>query len=146
MGAGARSKAAHHSSVAAISSAICGLASPRLDVQIDRNRALALGVTPDQIANTLYDAYGNRRVTTITAASDQYDVDPRGAAAVSAQSGALKDLYIRSSAGKMVPLSAVTDLKQTVAPLSVNHIGQLAGCQLPVQLEARRCVEPGDYS
>ena len=43
------------------------LGSPREDVHIDRNLALALGVTPDVIANTLYDAYGNRRVTTITA-------------------------------------------------------------------------------
>ena len=50
------------------------LGSPRLDVQIDRNRALAVGVTPDAIANTLYDAYGTRRVTTITTSSNQYDV------------------------------------------------------------------------
>ncbi|HEX4751248.1 MAG TPA: efflux RND transporter permease subunit, partial [Bryobacteraceae bacterium] len=50
------------------------LASPRLDVDIDRNRALAVGVTPDQIANTLYDAYGGRRVTTIQTSANQYDV------------------------------------------------------------------------
>ena len=45
------------------------LSSPRLDVDIDRNARWRWCVTPDAIANTLYDAYGNRRVTTITAAS-----------------------------------------------------------------------------
>jgi hydrophobe/amphiphile efflux-1 (HAE1) family protein len=101
------------------------LGSPRLDVHIDRNLALALGVTPDVIANTLYDAYGNRRVTTITAASDQYDVVLEVLPQYQRDPAALRDLYIRSSSGKMVPLSAVSDLKQTVAPLTVSHIGQL---------------------
>ncbi|HMJ61088.1 MAG TPA: efflux RND transporter permease subunit, partial [Bryobacteraceae bacterium] len=101
------------------------LGSPRLDVHIDRNLALALGVTPDTIANTLYDAYGNRRVTTITAASDQYDVVLEVLPQYQRDPAALRDLYIRSNTGKMVPLSAVSDLKQTVAPLSVSHIGQL---------------------
>ncbi|MBV8072663.1 MAG: efflux RND transporter permease subunit, partial [Acidobacteriaceae bacterium] len=101
------------------------LATPRLNVDIDRNLAMAVGVSPDAIANTLYDAYGNRRVTTITAASDQYDVLLEVLPQFQRNPMALEDLYIRSSSGKMVPLSAVTRLKQTVAPLSVNHIGQL---------------------
>ncbi|MFL6353487.1 MAG: efflux RND transporter permease subunit [Bryobacteraceae bacterium] len=101
------------------------LASPRLTVDIDRNRALALGVTPDAIANTLYDAYGNRRVTTITAAANQYDVILEVPPQYQRDPSALNKLYIRSNQGKMVPLAAVTDLKQTVATLSVNHIGQL---------------------
>ena len=50
------------------------LNSPRLNVEIDRNRALALGVTPEAIANTLYDAYGNRRISTIQTSLDEYDV------------------------------------------------------------------------
>src|SRR5205823_5460495 len=101
------------------------LRSPRLDVDIDRNRALAVGVTPDAIANTLYDAYGNRRVTTIQTSSDQYDVLLEVLPQYQRDPSALRDLYIRSDQGKMVPLSAVAELKQTVAPLSVNHIGQL---------------------
>ncbi len=101
------------------------LSSPRLEVHIDRNRALALGVNPDAIANTLYDAYGSRKVTTITAAADQYDVLLEVLPQYQRDPAALEGLYIRSSANKLVPLSAVTDMKQTVAPLSVNHIGQL---------------------
>ena len=101
------------------------LASPRLDVDIDRNRALALGVTPDAIANTLYDAYGNRRVTTIQTSANQYDVLLEVLPQYQRNPAALTELYIRSNQNKMVPLSAVANLKQTVAPLSVNHIGQL---------------------
>jgi HAE1 family hydrophobic/amphiphilic exporter-1 len=101
------------------------LASPRLDVHIDRNKALALGVSPDAIANTLYDAYGNRRVTTITAASDQYDVILEVLPEYQRNPTGLSGLYLRSSAGKMVPLAAVSTIEQTVAPLSVSHIGQL---------------------
>ncbi len=101
------------------------LSSPRLDVDIERNRAQALGITPDEIANTLYDAYGNRRVTTIQTSSNQYDVILEVLPQYQRNPAALRDLYIRSSSGKMVPLSAVASLKQTVAPLSVNHIGQL---------------------
>ncbi|MDQ2712939.1 MAG: efflux RND transporter permease subunit [Acidobacteriota bacterium] len=111
------------------------LSSPRLDVHIDRNRALALGVNPDAIANTLYDAYGNRRVTTITAATDQYDVLLEVLPRFQRDPAALQDLYIRSSQGKIVPLSAVSDLNQTVAPLSVNHIGQLPAVNFQFNLK-----------
>jgi hydrophobe/amphiphile efflux-1 (HAE1) family protein len=111
------------------------LSSPRLNVDIDRNRALALGVTPDAIANTLYDAYGNRRVTTITAASNQYDVLLEVPPEYQRDPSALNKLYIRSNQGKMVPLAAVTDLKQTVAPLSVNHIGQLPAVNFQFDLK-----------
>ncbi len=101
------------------------LGSPRLDVQIDRNRALAVGVTPDAIANTLYDAYGTRRVTTITTSSNQYDVLLEVLPQSQRDPSALQNLYLRSIGGKMVPLSAVATLQQTVAPLNINHIGQL---------------------
>ncbi len=111
------------------------LGSPRLDVDIDRNRALALGITPDAIANTLYDAYGNRRVTTITAAANQYDVLLEVLPQDQRDPSALKNLYIRSSQGKMVPLSAVSTLKQTVAPLSVSHIGQLPAVNFQFDLK-----------
>jgi HAE1 family hydrophobic/amphiphilic exporter-1 len=101
------------------------LSSPRLDVQIDRDRALALGVTPETIANTLYDAYGTRKVGTILASADQYDVLLEVLPEFQRNPAALSELYIKASGGKLVPLSAVSTFHQTVAPLSVNHIGQL---------------------
>jgi HAE1 family hydrophobic/amphiphilic exporter-1 len=111
------------------------LASPRLNLHIDRNLALAMGITPDTIANTLYDAYGNRRVTTITAASDQYDVVLEVLPQYQRDPAALRELYIRGGGGKMVPLAAVSDIKQSVAPLSVSHIGQLPAINFQFDLK-----------
>jgi HAE1 family hydrophobic/amphiphilic exporter-1 len=106
------------------------LSSPRVNVDIDRDRALELGVTPEQIANTLYDAYGNRRVSTISAPANEYDVILEVPAQSQRDPAALSKLYIRSTNNKLIPLSAVTHLVQGVAPLSVNHIGQLPSVSL----------------
>jgi hydrophobe/amphiphile efflux-1 (HAE1) family protein len=111
------------------------LASPRLNVDIDRDRALALGVTPDQIANTLYTAYGSRRVSTITAASNQYDVILEVAPEFQRDPAALSKLYIRSSTNKLVPLADVTKVSEGVAPLAVNHIGQLPAVNFQFNLK-----------
>jgi HAE1 family hydrophobic/amphiphilic exporter-1 len=101
------------------------LSNPRVNVDIDRDRALSLGVTPEQIANTLYDAYGNRRVSQIAAAANQYDVILEVPPENQRAPDALSKLYIRSSNNKPIPLSAVTHLRPGVSPLSISHIGQL---------------------
>jgi HAE1 family hydrophobic/amphiphilic exporter-1 len=106
------------------------LNNPRVNVDIDRDRALALGVTPEQIANTLYDAYGNRRVSTISAPANEYDVILEVLPQFRKDPDGLSKLYIRSSNNKLVPLSAVTREQLGVAPLSVNHIGQLPAVNL----------------
>ena len=106
------------------------LSSPRVDVDIDRDRALALGITPEQIANTLYDAYGNRRVSTITTAANDYDVILEVLPQYQRDPAGLAKLYIRSSNNRLIPLSAVARGIQGVAPLSVNHIGQLPAVNL----------------
>ncbi|MBL8236427.1 MAG: efflux RND transporter permease subunit [Bryobacterales bacterium] len=106
------------------------LNNPRVNVDIDRDRALALGVTPEQIANTLYDAFGNRRISTISAPANEYDVILELQPAFRKDPAALSKLYIRSTTGKLIPLSSVTRERQGVAPLSVNHIGQLPAVNL----------------
>ena len=72
------------------------------------NLAMSLGVDPEKIANTLYDAYGNRRADTITVASERYDLILEGRKTVSARPRGPGDLYIQSNTGRLVPLSAVT--------------------------------------
>jgi HAE1 family hydrophobic/amphiphilic exporter-1 len=106
------------------------LNNPRINVDIDRDRALALGVTPEQIANTLYDAFGSRRISTISAPANEYDVVLEVLPGFRRDPAALSKLYIRSNTGKLVPLSAVTRERQGVAALSVNHIGQLPAVNL----------------
>jgi multidrug efflux pump subunit AcrB len=100
------------------------MSSPRVNVDIRRDLAMSLNLDPEKIANTLYDAYGNRRANTITVASEQYDVIIEVAKQYQRDPEALGNLYIRSNTDRLVPLSAVTTLTQTVAPLSVNHVGQ----------------------
>jgi hydrophobe/amphiphile efflux-1 (HAE1) family protein len=100
------------------------MSAPRVNVDIRRDLAMSLNVDPEKIANTLYDAYGNRRANTITVASEQYDVVLEVAPQYQRDPESLGSLYIRSDSGRLVPLSAVTTLTQTVAPLRVNHVGQ----------------------
>ena len=79
-------------------------------------------------------AYGSRQVSQIFAADDQYQVilqvDPK----YQRDPAALSMLYVQSSAGKLVPLSAVVTTSQTVGPLSVNHTGQSPSVTLSFNL------------
>ncbi len=111
------------------------LASPRLNVDIDRDRALALGITPEAVANTLYSAYGSRRVSTIQSSSNEYDVILEVLPEQQRNPDALNKLYLRSTTGKLVPLSVVTRVSQGVAPLTVNHIGQLPAVNFQFNLK-----------
>jgi HAE1 family hydrophobic/amphiphilic exporter-1 len=98
--------------------------APRVNIDIRRDLAMSLNVDPDKVANTLYDAYGNRLASTITVASERYDVILEVAEQYQRNPQALGSLYIRSNTGRLVPLSAITTLKEGVAPLTANHVGQ----------------------
>ncbi len=111
--------------------------APRVNVDIRRDLAMSLNVDPEKIANTLYDAYGNRRANTITVASEQYDVILEVANQYQRDPEAIGGLYIRSNTGQLVPLSAVTTLTQTVAPLRVNHVGQFPAVTFQFDLKPR---------
>ena len=100
------------------------MSAPRVNVDIRRDLAMSLNIDPSNIANTLYDAYGNRRASTITVGSEQQDVILEVLKEDQRAPEALGNLYLRSNMGRLVPLSAVTRLTQTVAPLSINHVGQ----------------------
>ncbi len=110
------------------------LANPRLNVDIDRDRATALGVSSDDIAQTLFSAFGNRQVSTINTATNEYYVILEVTPEFQKRPSALSRLYVRSSTGKQVPLSAVTRPMSTVAPLNVNHNGQLPAVNISFNL------------
>ncbi|WP_158944946.1 efflux RND transporter permease subunit [Granulicella sp. S190] len=100
------------------------MSAPRVNVDIRRDLAMSLNVDPEKIANTLYDAFGGRRANTITVASQQYDVILEVAPQYQREPEAIGGISLSSNTGNLVPLSAVTTLTQTVAPLTVNHLGQ----------------------
>jgi hydrophobic/amphiphilic exporter-1 (mainly G- bacteria), HAE1 family len=111
------------------------IASPQLKVDIDRERALALGVAPDQIQNALFTAFGNRQVSNIYAPANQYAVILEVKPEKQRTPDALSTLYVRSSGGQLVPISEVATVARTVGPLSVNHFGQLPAATISFNLQ-----------
>jgi HAE1 family hydrophobic/amphiphilic exporter-1 len=103
-------------------------------VEIDRERASSLGVTAQQIELALYNAYGSRQVSTIYTPNNAYWVVMELLPQYQEDLSALDLLYVHSSNGTLVPLSAVANITQTAGPLSVNHSGQLPSVTLSFNL------------
>jgi HAE1 family hydrophobic/amphiphilic exporter-1 len=101
------------------------ITSPQIVVNIDRDKASALGVTADQIESALGAAYGSRQVSTIYTPSNQYWVILELEPQYQRDPTALERLYVRSSGGRLIPLGAVATLSPGVGPLTVQHLGQL---------------------
>jgi HAE1 family hydrophobic/amphiphilic exporter-1 len=101
------------------------LSAPRLSVQIDRDRALAAHVSPLAVEDALYTAFGPRRVSSINAPDNQYDVLAELMPEFRLDPGALGLIFVRSSTGQLVPLESISRIGRTVGPLAVNHTGQL---------------------
>jgi len=116
------------------------IAAPQVNVEIDRDKAAALGVTPQQIENGLYDAYGERQASTIYADVAEYwvvfEVQPQ----FQRDPAALGQLYIASSVAgtngmpKLIPLSAVAKLTRDIGPTSISHVGQLPSVTISFNL------------
>jgi HAE1 family hydrophobic/amphiphilic exporter-1 len=98
---------------------------PEVTVQIEREKASALGVSAQSIEMALNNAYGARQVSTIYTATNQYWVILELAQSFQTDPSVLPLLYVRSSTGALVPLNAVAKLTYGVGPLSVAHLGQL---------------------
>lgn len=93
-------------------------------VDIDRSAAGRLGITTAAIDNILYDAFGQRLVSTIFTQSNQYRVVLEVKPDYKKGPAALNDLYITSQSGTQVPLSAIARISEKPTPLVVNHQGQ----------------------
>jgi len=111
------------------------VASPQVMVDIDRDRAQALGLTPEQIQNALYTAYGDRQVSNIYAPANQYSVILEVQPQYQNTPEALSKLYVRSSRDALVPIDQVTRVSRSVGPLSVNHFGQLPAATISFNLQ-----------
>jgi multidrug efflux pump len=92
-------------------------------VTYDRVQAGAFGISPQLIDATLYDAFGQRQVSTMYTALNQYHVVMEVAPEYWQSPETLRDVYVRAPSGKMVPLSAFSHYEPQLAPLSVNHLG-----------------------
>ena len=101
------------------------ISSPQVMVDIDRDKALALGVSPQQIQNALFTAYSSREVSTIYSPANQYSVVMEVKPEYQRNPEALSKLYVRSDRGALIPLDSVVRTRRTVGPLNVSHSGQL---------------------
>jgi HAE1 family hydrophobic/amphiphilic exporter-1 len=114
--------------------------SPQVNVEIDRDKAAALGITPQQVEGALYDAFGEEQASTIYSdiaeywvvfeVQPQFQLDPE----------ALSRLYITSSMSNtngtpnLVPLSAVAKITRSIGPISISHVGQLPSVTISFNL------------
>jgi HAE1 family hydrophobic/amphiphilic exporter-1 len=110
-------------------------ASPQVMVDIDRDRAEALGVTPEQLQDALYSAFGTRQVSVIYAPADQYQVILEVEKRYQRTPDALSRLYVRSSAGSLVPLDTMVKTRKEVRPSSISHFGQLPATTISFNLK-----------
>ena len=116
------------------------IANPQVTVEIDRDKAAALGVTAEQIENALYDAYGERQSSTIYGDVAEYwvvfEVEPQ----FQLEPSALAQLYITSSVTdtngtpRLIPLSSVAKLTRDLGPTTISHVGQLPSVTISFNL------------
>jgi len=106
----------------------------QLSVDIDRDTASRLGVSPKVIDDTLYDAYGQRQVATNYTQLNQYRVILEVKPQYLESPEALNSLYVRSAAGGLVPLGALSAARPSTVPLAINHQGQFPSVTLSFNL------------
>jgi len=100
----------------------------------DRDTAARFGISAKLIDATLYDAFGQRQVSTMFTARNQYHVVMEAAPEYGENPQTLRDIYVTSPSGQQVPLSALTQYAPATAPLAVNHLGQFASVTLSYNL------------
>jgi len=99
-------------------------------ITVDRDTAGRLGITLATVDNALYDAFGQRIISTIFTQSNQYRVILN----TSATMQSLESVYLPSSSGGQVPLSAIATIKQEPTALQINHLGQFPAAQVSFNL------------
>lgn len=99
--------------------------NPEVRLSIDTDKASSLGISSEKIADTLYNAYGLRQISSMFTSVDQYAVIIELLPEFQRDAGALSMIYLTSSSGEVVPLSTLARIEKGSGPLSINHQGQL---------------------
>ena len=109
--------------------------TPQINVEIDRKQAATHNVTIAQIQTALGDAFGSRQISTIYTPTNEYQVVLEAKPECQKDPSALGRLFIHSSSGKLVPLSAVASFATTVGPAQVNHFGEMPATTISFNLK-----------
>lgn len=118
------------------------LSNPQVLIDIDRDKAAVVGVTPAQIELALASAFGTRQVSTIYAPTNDYQVILELLPEFQTDPSWLDSLYVRSSSGSLVQLTSVATISRSVGPLSVNHSGQLPSVTISFNLAPGYSIGP----
>jgi len=110
------------------------IANPQVNVEIMRDKASALGVSAAEIENTLYNAYGDRWVSTIYMPTNQFQVIMELKPEYQDDKNALSRLYVKSSNGNLVPLDTVARFTENLGPKTINHYGQFPAVTISFNL------------
>ncbi|EPR38722.1 acriflavin resistance protein [Desulfovibrio sp. X2] len=110
------------------------LSNPEVRINIRRDRAAALGISPHQIELALQSAFGTRQISTIYTDTNDYEVILELLPEYQRDTSALSLLYVRSSDGSLVPLDTLADITRGMGPLAVNHSGQLPSATISFNL------------
>ncbi len=110
--------------------------NPEVQVDIDRDRAAALGIDVNQIESALYNAYGARQVSTIYTPNDQYWVVMELLPQYQRDLSAMSLLHLTGREGVSVPLGSLAKVTPSTGPLTVNHSGQLPSVTLSFNLQS----------
>jgi hydrophobic/amphiphilic exporter-1 (mainly G- bacteria), HAE1 family len=103
-------------------------------LKIDRERANTLGVSVEAVRSALFSAFGERQVSTIYLPTDSYQVIMEVVPEAKQDESALGSIYVRSTSGALVPMSAFTTVERAVGPTAINHVGQLQAVTISFNL------------
>jgi multidrug efflux pump subunit AcrB len=107
----------------------------QVSLTVDREQASRLNLVPQAIDDTLYDAFGQRQISTIFTQLNQYRVVLESEPQFQTKPESLDKIYVKSSTGQMVPLSAFAKLETRTAPLTIVHQGQFPAVTLSFNLQ-----------
>jgi HAE1 family hydrophobic/amphiphilic exporter-1 len=109
--------------------------NPQISIDVDREKAAVYGVSVDQVRQELYNAFGTRQVATIYTPANDYQVILESMPEYRARPEDLNKLYLKTTNGTTVPLSAVTHFAPSVGPLQINHQGQQPAVTISFNLQ-----------
>ncbi len=111
------------------------ISNPQLTIDVDRDKAAALGLTEDQVRNSLYSQFGTRQVATLYTASNQYQVIIENDPKFQRDATDLTQTYIRAASGRLVPIESIAKIRHTIGPLQINHLQQLPSVTISFNLK-----------
>ena len=109
--------------------------TPQVTLTIDRDKAAAMGVNANQIENSLYDAYGQRWVSTIYGSANEYKVLLELLPKYQADPNALSMLYFKNTTGRLIPLDTLSRVVTETGPQTINHYGELPAATVSFNLQ-----------